>query len=852
MDFLAPATVNIGDICEETIDKLTIDDVPPMLDTTTPSSSHTTTVLDSFTGIRYEIPFTKNIQYQYRSSKTTPEDDLEEIKHQRQLYVRKNLNSDQAAVFDCVKENPNKIIVVQGDPGTGKTFTMLTLANHMFDTSIPPNVVIYKRDLVHMYRFSANGYTVAQFIMRVFRLSMVEYERLEQELSMPMSVEHFLNAIVNLIRCLIVDPGEDDFRHPLLILDEYTVISKPFLLIIMITLYRYRIGAVICGNKNQIENIHNSTHAGQCSAYDIVSAFSTITFNLSRNERCSDTSYNEKVNFIGTLSNDNVLDAWGYALVSAMFYQNIIKSLELSDTIIAKYPSDLTEQLNLLVTEKSVPTSYWYIIKNSVNKLHMRNSEYCLPYPTVQYYKALTAIANGNTGVSEEYKKWYPGKYLTFLPLIIGNAYFLHKFSERTLCTLKTLELSTDGQIQCVIVEISKTKELKRILRCICTEAVFEKHAMYLLKTGFEICGDLFNFPLYPAFSMSIYMSQGRTIPHRVSFIFTKSTYRDLYVAISRVTSSENINRVAIPQPIQYLVSTVLNFDVTDLKPLTLDKIKEKMINGNYTFYDVPPQTQDVLHTTIHSLTLDTVNERLAAREQLKHLVHTKKIPTTILKQKINKTDDSTLSFLLKIKNTVTSLATLSPLESCVWIHEFLREPNFPESMHSRENSIFSKHLTFLNTVCNLESVSNTFERDEDFESFMQKTSEKINPLHLKTEQGLQEEWVQLNKDFKNEYSVKCAQDVFIYQLARRDRNTKDIIYTLLKERLKTINDNMKKQKTETHIIEFTNLKRQNGTGEQEEETANSCGNDNNASACVKRSRVETALIESAAKQLDV
>jgi hypothetical protein len=498
------------------------------------------------TGVRYKIPLNQ-------TSEKTLDHDLEEIKNQRQLHVREHLNADQGAVFDYVKQHPHDIVVLQAGPGTGKTFTMLTLANHLVETSISPNVVIYKRDLVHVYRFSANGYTVAQFIMRMLKLSFLEYQQLEQQLSMSMSVKHFMNTIVGLIRRLIICPEYDDFRHPLLILDEYTVIPKPFLLIIMITLNRYRVGAVICGDKNQLQNIHNSSHAGQCSACDIVSTFSKKTFNLSRNERCSDKNYNEKVNFIGTFSNDNLIDDWGFALVSAMFYENITKRIKISDTILARYHRSLTETLDLLVMENKVPTSEWYIEKSNmtstaeVNGLPMRDSGQFLPNPTVWYYRAITMYGNSNTGlpvqIPKESKKWCPGKYLTFLPLVIGNVYFLEVFSERTLCTLEKIEFLKTGKVKQLIVRSVKTKELKKIEKSICTKVMFDKHLSYLLNNGddtkFGGKGNLYNFPLYPAFSMSIYMSQGRTIADRVSFILTNSTYQCLYVAASRVTSSQ-------------------------------------------------------------------------------------------------------------------------------------------------------------------------------------------------------------------------------------------------------------------------------------------------------------------------
>jgi len=164
MDFLAPVSIgdtpnNGGYDDNNIVDKLTIADLPPMPKTR--SLFNYKVLLDPKTSFRYIIPFNNDAQKKYQMSNTTPEDDLEDIRNNKQLYVRENLNLEQAAVFDHVTANPNDIVVLQGGPGTGKTFTMLTVANHFLEEGKPPNVVVFKRDAVHEYRFSANGYTVA-------------------------------------------------------------------------------------------------------------------------------------------------------------------------------------------------------------------------------------------------------------------------------------------------------------------------------------------------------------------------------------------------------------------------------------------------------------------------------------------------------------------------------------------------------------------------------------------------------------------------------------------------------------------------------------------------------------------
>jgi len=272
------------------------------------------------------------------------------------------------------------------------------------------------------------------------------------------------------------------------------------------------------------------------------------------------------VNFIGTLSNDRELDEWGYALVSAMFYKNLIKNVEPADTILARNHKSLTETVVKMVNEKKILASYWHIKKSE---------KFVLP----------SIVRNHE-------------KYLMFLPLIVGNPYFVNVFTERMLCTLESIDFNNQTEIQTVTVRMSKTHELRQIERGICSGVMFEKHLAYLLNGGDDrlswdsSCDDLYNFPLYPAFIKTIHMSMGRTIRSRVSLRLNESTYQCLYVAMSRVTSLENINSVVIPSQLQHLISVLLNFDVTDLKPLKIGQIKEKMLNGNYVYYDVmSPET---------------------------------------------------------------------------------------------------------------------------------------------------------------------------------------------------------------------------------------------------------------------
>jgi len=269
----------------------------------------------------------------------------------------------------------------------------------------------------------------------------------------------------------------------------------------------------------------------------------------------------------------------------------------------------------------------------------------------------------------------------------------------------------------------------------------------------------------------------------------------------------------------------LLNFDVTDLKPLDIGLIKETFLEGNYVYYDVsvPPKTPDMsilyyLKTVAEqSLSLETKNERVAAREHLKQCVVSYGIPTRVLRPNIiNQSDDdksatyrTTLSFLLKMKNTITSLATLTPLESRVWIHEFLNEPKTLEYMDESTNFIFSEPSDFnrsfelLNYTCDF-TESKTYRQGETSMDFMRKTSTQKSIAELESDPDLLKEWgavmtVAEDKESplvasamktKNCRTCDCV-NIFINNLVHRDRRDSNQLYELLK---KCIKNNTKKR----------------------------------------------------------
>lgn len=616
------------------------------------------------------------------------EDRMPSIINERKLHSYENLNQQQADIFDYViKHNRYGITLVQAGPGTGKTFTMLTIAHYLMTHEDRANSVIYKNDLVAVYRFCAHGFSLAKFFMIIFNIRYGEYESLEMKLCSSMSVEHFTNVILQLLcRVKLVSPIAD-FYNNLLILDEYTVIPKPLLLILLLVLDRYKIGAVICGDRNQLQNIHNTNHAGKGSSYDFVRIIANREFALSRNHRCSDVDYNNKVQMLSEYSSSQHLDDWANALIGAMFYKNFLNRIDKQDIILASNHIDMSIHMDMLVKSENITEEIWLIEKVSdrlvkgVEKIP--NSGLFYPNPTIRYGTEILkvpaeAIRTGQvySGYKKINERNCPGKFLPYIPLIVGQTYFVHNHSELCLGDLKKITFAADGSVQYVTMQMHDTQKyitLKKNNKC--KDVMFDKHSIYLLNNGKDhvdrgetISGKLYNFPIYPAFQMSVYMSQGRTVSKNVSFIFNKATYQGLYVAASRITSHTNVNAVIIPNSTSLLFSTIINFDTSAENGIGVDYIKHKLVENPYKLYELPLTNQELLESVAECIVHPDVKVRRQERENVLKIASTMNLRYKIVMPKEPPKDDTdptlnaTIGYIMRYRKTIYALTCVESL----------------------------------------------------------------------------------------------------------------------------------------------------------------------------------------------
>lgn len=689
----------------------------------------------------------------------TPTIDMErasasEFAMERNLYKASRLNKKQRIVYDYIHAHPNDISLIQAGPGTGKTFTMMCLA-HSWST--PVTTVIYKHDLLYTFRHCAHRMTAAKFFIKMFGLDFYTYVALEHQLSGTMNAHEFIGCIIGLLRnAKIPDVGAS-----LVIFDEYTVIPKPLLYVTLQLFKHHRIGAVICGDRNQLQNIVNSSHA-TCSSFDIAKTFSNKIFDLDKNERCGNATYNELVRYISQFSSSRLVDDFGFAMITSIFYRNCIQSTGVHDIHMAATHQELSDLQHKLVMNEKIPVSFYYINganmqdPSRVRGILQPNGLY-IPNCVMEYLQ--------NERIQKNIAQFLP-----YLPLVLGSKYFIKEYSEYSQGTLIAINynypngrrgnrLSIDSKYPPIfesVAEVSSTMQIstnspmlneqyidsiiirydndiyEALLRCNYEKNVmFDRHRDFILGHG---PGKIFNFPIYPTTSMSIHMAQGRTISmnNRVDLILSKTTYQGLYVAISRVKCPSQISRVVVPNMISHLVSIIINFEElcdmvrngdSDPIPLfSLEVFQQKFTN--YVFYKISDTDAPLLaFHVIKFIDNEDAAVRREMREQILHAVlGSRRTNQRILQmpQKQIDTDDDidgdnaiTMNMILRYRQVIFALSNIPQIDSHVWLREFFSKNlefnlllqqtrHKPSIFVDRKKFFVLKKKTGLSDICHL------------------------------------------------------------------------------------------------------------------------------------------------------
>lgn len=532
------------------------------------------------------------------------------------FYSALKLNSCQRAVFDYVYRNSQAIIGIQAGPGCGKSFLLKTMGyDRKMQHKTKFMVVIFKKDLLDTFDyFHGEKWTVAKFMMILLNLKFFAYTALDMQLSVHnISPYQYLLILISLYA-----RAKYEERHQIMFkFDEYTVISKELLYVVLMVCKYNKIGAIFCGDRNQLQTIHSSAHTSHFSSFDMVAAFADKTFTLAKNERCQDEMYNEIVAFLSQFSSNKKLDSFAFAVVGALFPTRLHENSKYEHTHLAGTHAELTHLAHALVCRDNIPVEFYCIdmsrtrdklspnvdsgnnvgIVSDVDEESCNNNEkrkYQLQptYEWVCYSEKMQGDRIPDVN-----------KYLPYLPLKVGATYYYQMISDKTVVKL----ISYDAEKhECVVEQtIGEITNLITVRRSSSYHAITEQHEQYLLdwpvtadEQGEQRAllhksrGALYNYPLYPTNFLSMHKCQGCTITSDIDVMLKSTNFQGLYVALSRVTRPSQIARITMPNQISILTSVIVNFPCLidmpyDSMHVPLDVLQTQIDTDAFKLYDV-------------------------------------------------------------------------------------------------------------------------------------------------------------------------------------------------------------------------------------------------------------------------
>lgn len=564
--------------------------------------------------------------------------------------------------------------------GSGKTFTLLTLAYAVVDR--PIYTIIFKNDLLVPFEMITKVYSVAQFFMELFNMNYMSYINFADQLSARLSRSDYIKIIAHLMSMV----RTMDLRNTLIFIDEYTVMNKSLLFVILSIFKHYKVGCVISGDKNQLQTIGDSKNTKTITSFGIVNLFADKVITFTKNERCGSASYNDKIELVSCYSSSKKLDDFGYALVSAILFENLYGIAKFSDTFLASTHRSLAIKQHTMVVEGQNGESPIY---PSFYLADVNKQDSAIRYPkSVQDYISWGMRMKATTDQPKPLttSTIYPFKFLAYLPLHIGTIYYVNEFSESCLGQLVdmnnvdkiiSLKMCDTGDI----IYVRPSSKFERV--------IFEEHLCWLKQNPDGFPSKILNYPIYPARFMTIHRCQGCTITDRLNIDLCESNYQALYVAMSRVKDQSQIISITIPRQLAHALTVIVNFpEYADPDcVLSMDIVKSRL-HSNYHFYRPKPGMLNDYFKLILRF-IGEQSERKAIRREILETLKVGAVSEVIRPPIVgsngadntdqrSEDDEGLITLLMDNLDIVKRLSVWPNQDRMFWLHEWMRvHPEF-------------------------------------------------------------------------------------------------------------------------------------------------------------------------------
>lgn len=532
-------------------------------------------------------------------------------------------------------------------------------------------------------------YSVAQFFMEILEMQYFTYIHFVEQLSARINQTDYIKILASILSKIRLI----DLRDTLIFIDEYTVINKSLLFVLLIIFKHYKIGCIISGDRNQLQTINDSKNTKTLTSFDVVSLFADRIFTFTKNERCENSDYNDIIRLVSRYSSNKKLDPFGYCLITAAMFNNMCGIPKFTDTFLASTHRSLaiTQHVMTTMSNNEIQTSFYILdksIKQGNRTIQMIDNDGKI-IPSMRYPENVTKYITWATQVHEKLANCsivqrtasFPFKFLPYLPLKINCLYYVFEFSES--CIGRLVGMDTDNKILTLsmldsgkIVQVRPSSKFEHV--------IFDEHLKWLKTSTSDepelgALGKILNYPIYPARFMTIHRCQGCTITDSINIDLCDSNYQALYVAISRVKNRNQIVSIKIPKQLIYSLTTIVNFkEYCDNKVVLTGACIESRLKTNYHMYTPQIAYCDFYMRLVSRFIQEPDNRTLLREEIIKYLptrtISEIVIPPTVNSDYTNNEDnEGVIAHIMKHLDYYKLLSCWNDQDRLYWIHEFMR-----------------------------------------------------------------------------------------------------------------------------------------------------------------------------------
>lgn len=547
----------------------------------------------------------------------------------------KSLTAEQQLIFDFAI-NGGDFALTQAGPGTGKSYTMRAITQHL---SAPAHrcmvtVVIFKHMLLLPFKEAgARTYTNAKFFMELLNVDYFTYIHLQNQMGYikcPRTLLAFMLALLS--RAVDECTAElllPNYEH-LFIFDEYTIIPTPFLIVLILFLKKRNIRFLFVGDLRQHGPINKSPLI-QCTPFEVIRLFEPTTiFYLSENKRCPDPKYAQIIEFVARFpDSDSKLTELHFLILSLVFQNKAFNFPGLSNIQIASWHREFVA---LFQSTPEITLSPYFIAKKRPQNVKKKQK---------LTGRLVSAELRKQLGWPEQFDNMFDllflservekeKKFLPSLPLIKGNPYYIEDCRyESSIGILLDFDLDQNW----IKVQDSRGG-IRKLTRSHNNDVIFQQHRETLVQ-GHGSGSFVFNFPIYPAFLMTTHRAQGCTVGRDVDLHMSHSNVRGMYVALSRVTNPQSIKSIQFPKKERYLGSIALYCSELEdpdfeINARYLQDVSDRVNNGQFVFYEFNSDHAELIQSFYRT---STKADRKIIKNQLISKINQSRIPCRYTKK---------------------------------------------------------------------------------------------------------------------------------------------------------------------------------------------------------------------------